>query len=235
LTLKKNHKLKPFFFFFCLKSLKKDATLTIPMNALFPYLATSSDIFQLQVKQSTITTRIRNYLNADNEISIKTSDDTQCFEYLGTRSDFGPTYINISHGDVFIFGDEKRLHGCEPWSRKDARLFKGRVLLLSRGKCAFFDKVIYAQEAGAKAVIFLNNQKEENMFRILAPTTTANKQALIPSLIINQKDSLSLIHLKRPLTTFSVKDLPSINNDLNAIITLLYRGQRINNIVMINV
>lgn len=208
------------------------------MSALFPYLVANSDLFQLQVKQPHITTRIRNYLNADHEISIKTSDDTQCFEYLGTRSDFGPTHINISHGEAFIFGDEKRLHGCEPYSRKDARLIKGRVLLLSRGKCSFFDKVIYAQEAGAKAVIFLNNQQDSSngLFKISAPSARQQQRKVqIPSLIINQKDALSLIHLKRPLTTFSIYNLPSIDDDPNAIISLLYRGERINNVVILNV
>lgn len=202
------------------------------MSALYPYMSSNSDLFQLPVTQAKVTTRIRNYLNSNHEVSIKTSDQEQCYEYLGIRSDFGPEFMNINHGDVYIFSDEKKLYGCEAYTRKDSKVIKGKILLISRGKCNFIDKVLNAQKAGAKAVIFLNNQPGHE-FRIVGTTKVTVK---IPSLIINQKDTLSLLKSRKaPLTTFQVKQLPLIDDDPNAIISLIYRGERIKNVVIINV
>lgn len=212
--------------------------MTFSMSALFPYLSNNLDIFELQVKQSKISTRIRNYLQSDNEISVKTMDEEQCFEYLGVRSDFGPVNINVGHGEVYIFGDEKRIFGCDPYTYKEAREIRGRILLVSRGKCSFYDKVIHAQRAGAKAVVFLNNNKDEEPFIVTAAKSAALKQtkALIPSFMISQRDALNLVQMRsKPLRTFQVKNLPSIDDDPNAIISLLYRGEKIKNLVIINV
>ncbi|CAO3640317.1 unnamed protein product [Mucor hiemalis] len=208
------------------------------MSALFPYLDNNLDIFELQVKQSKITTRVRNYLQSDNEISVKTTDEDQCFEYLGVRSDFGPVNIDVGHGDVYLFGDETRLFGCESYTYKDAKAIRGRILLVSRGKCSFYDKVIHAQTAGAKAVIFLNNNKDEEPFIVTATNAAASKKkkVIIPSFMISQRDALSLIKMRsKPLRTFQVKNLPSVDDDPNANISLLYRGEKIKNLVIINV
>jgi hypothetical protein len=202
------------------------------MNELLPYLSNNLDIFELKVKHSKITTKIRNYFHLDHEFSIKTSDEDYCYEYLGISSDFGPPKkLNINHGDVFIFSDKKRLDGCEKYTKKDSKDIKGRILLMTRGTCTFYDKVMNAQLAGAKSVIFLNNQKGDN-FR--ASTNEAQKKKVkIPSLLISQQDALSLIKMRsKPLQTFQVKPLPSIQGDPNAIISLKYRGEYIKNIMI---
>lgn len=203
------------------------------MNELYPYLFNNLDIFQLKVKHSKITTRIRNYFHSDYETSIKTSDEDQCYEYLGILSNFGPTKLSVNHGDVFIFSDEKRLNGCEPYNKKDAKSIKGRILLMTRGVCTFYDKALHAQIAGAKAVIFLNNQQGDN-FRISASETQLKQKKIrIPSVLISQQDALSLIKMRsKPLQTFQVKPLPPIHQDPNAIISLLYRGEMIKNIMI---
>lgn len=214
------------------KSLEVNETLKIAMSALYPYMSSSTDLFQLPVTQSQVTTRIRNYLHSQHEVSIKTSDEDHCYEYLGIRSDFGPVFQHIAHGDVSIFNDEKRLYGCEAYTRQDAKEIKNKILLLSRGKCNFIDKVLHAQRAGAKAVIFLNNQQGDG-FRIVGQVKESIK---IPSLIIGYKDTLSLLKTrKRKVTAFEVKQLPLIDHDASAVISLLYRGERINNVVIINV
>ncbi|KAI8090628.1 hypothetical protein BDF21DRAFT_377781 [Thamnidium elegans] len=205
------------------------------MNALYPYLTSNSDLFQLQVKQPTVTTRIRSYINAQHEVSIKTSDKDQCYEFLGTRSDFGPNIMNINNVPIHIFSDENNLYGCNTYTKKEMVLIQDKILLVSRGKCNFLDKVIYAQQAGAKAVIFLNNKEGEHEFRISTDDTTNNSLITIPSLIISYNDALSLLKTNRKQPTkLQLGQLPSIDNDPNAIISLLYRGKRIKNVVIIN-
>lgn len=203
------------------------------MNALYPYLTSNSDLFQLQVKQPKVTTRIRSYVNALHELSIKTSDKDRCYEFLATRSDFGPDTVNINNVPIHFFSDEHNLYGCNAYTKKEMLLIRDKILLVSRGKCNFLDKVIYAQQAGAKAVIFLNNKEGEHEFRISTDDDTAH--ITIPSLIISYSDALSLLKTNRKqVTTLKINQLPSIDNDPNAIISLLYRGKRIKNVVIIN-
>ncbi|GAA5801254.1 hypothetical protein EDC94DRAFT_629478 [Helicostylum pulchrum] len=205
------------------------------MNALYPYLTSNSDLFQLQVKQPTVTTRIRSYINSQHELSIKTSDKDQCYEFLGTRSDFGPNKVNINNVPIHIFSDENNLYGCNAYTKKEMLLIQDKILLVSRGKCNFLDKVINAQQAGAKAIIFLNNKEGEHEFRISTDDTAHSSIITIPSLIISYNDALSLLKTNRKqLTTLQINQLPSIDNDPDAIISLLYRGKRIKNVVIIN-
>ncbi|KAI7894933.1 uncharacterized protein EV154DRAFT_414409 [Mucor mucedo] len=195
-------------------------------------MSSNSDLFQLPVTQPKLTTRIRNYLNSQHEISIKTSDHEFSYEYLGIRSDFGPPFTTIDHGDVYLFHDLKKLYGCDPYSRKDSKIIKNKILLVSRGgQCTFIEKVLHAQKAGAKAVIFLNNQHGD--IRIVG---TAKTPVRIPSMIISHQDTLSLLKTrKKPLATFQVHPLPPIDLDPQAVISLLYRGERIQNVVIVNV
>lgn len=201
------------------------------MSALHPYMPSNSDLFQLPVSQPKVTTRIRNYLNSQHEISIKTSDQEYSYEYLGIRSDFGPAFKTIPQGDIYLFHDIKKLYGCDPYSRKDSKVVKNKILLISRGgQCTFIEKVLHAQKAGAKAVIFLNNQYGD--IRIVG---TSEIPVKIPSMIISHQDTLSLLKArKKPLATFQVDPLPPIDTDPYAMISLLYRGERIQNVVIVN-
>ncbi|CAO3646706.1 unnamed protein product [Mucor fragilis] len=126
-------------------SFAEHQTLTIPLHALFEYLSTSSDLFRLTVLQSGIS-KARDYLASDFEVSIRSTGQDQCFEFIGLKAEFGPTYptqINMSELE-FIGG-----FGCGPIESG-----KHKVMVISRGQCTFEEKAWHAQQAGARAVVF---------------------------------------------------------------------------------
>ncbi|KAI7874747.1 hypothetical protein K492DRAFT_115955, partial [Lichtheimia hyalospora FSU 10163] len=66
-----------------------------------------------------------------------------------------------------LYQDDERLLGCNPYTEQDKELIKGRVLIVSRGSCTFFSKALWAQDAGATAVVFVNNEPTSGAFRAL--------------------------------------------------------------------
>ncbi|KAI9356618.1 hypothetical protein BD770DRAFT_103473 [Pilaira anomala] len=211
------------------------------MRAIHPYFKSNSDIFQLQVKQRQVTSRIRNYDEARYEVSIKTTGEEQCFEYLGLRSEGIILMKEIRNQEIYMLNNEQNLFGCKPYSKKEMMSIRGKMLLVNRGQCQFIDKVKYAQEAGAKSVLFLNHQQGSRRFGASSRSSSDDDDddrviGTIPSFMISYEDAISLLNSnrKQPIQ-LDISQLPSVDNDLNAIISLLYRGERIKNIVIINV
>ena len=76
--------------------------------------------------------------------------------------------------------------GCSPFNAANAAAVKGKVAIINRGGCNFTLKVINAQNAGANAVILVNN---------VAGTFTpggADPAVRIPSVGIQQADGAAL-------------------------------------------
>lgn len=217
-------------------SLSKSQTLTVPLHTLYDYVIQAQDMLQLVVKHPSVTTHVRHYLDSEFEISIKVTDTVQCQEFIGLQSDFGPTYpLHIPYAQIYIFSDTKRLYACDPYSRQDAKMIYNKVLLISRGHCNFYDKVVHAQQAGARAVILMNN-KEERVpnFRAGGSGPTLIQ---IPSLLLSYQDSQSLLGQRdtKPIQTVDIQQLPSVDDDPRAIIQLMFLGERIQNMVILNV
>lgn len=200
----------------------KNQTLTIPLHALFDYLSTSSDLIRLAVRQSGIS-KTRDYLSSDFEVSIKSTGQDQCYEFIGLKGEFGPTYpIQINMAELeFING-----FGCAP-----IQSGKNKVMVISRGQCNFEDKAWYAQQAGARAVIFLNNQQEGNLFRM---ASSDSKKIRIPSVLLSYNDSLTFVRT-RSIQQFSMHQLSSVDNDPKASFKLFFQDQIIRNLDIINV
>lgn len=203
------------------------------MSAFYPYFQSNSDMFQLQVKQSKVTSRIRKYDDARYEVSIKTTGEDQCFEYLGLRSEFGPERIKeMKNQEIYMLNHDQNLFGCKPYSKKEMVSMRGKMVLVNRGQCQFIDKVRYAQEAGATSVLFLNHQQQQQGS---SRQFGVSDDIRIPSFMISYEDAISLLNSnrKQPIQ-LDLSQLPSVDHDLNAIISLFYRGERIKNIVIIN-
>lgn len=211
-------------------------TLTVPLYTLYNYVIQAQDVFQLVVKHPSVTTHIRSYLESDYEISIQVTDTEQCQEFIGLQSDFGPTYpLHIPQAQVYIFSDPKRLHACYPYSNQDAKMIRNKVLLISRGHCNFYDKVLHAQQAGARAVILMNNKQERvSKFRVIGSGPISIQ---IPSLLLGYQDSQSLLSQRntKPIQTLAIQQLPSVDEDPGATIQLMFLGELVRNMVILNV
>lgn len=203
----------------------------IPIQALDDYLP--SDLFHVQMYQKT-TTLVRNYMQASYEVSLRLTmndqyRDPRSFEFLGLKSDFGPSYpVQIKHSDVVVFADTPRLIGCTEYNKKtDHPIIQGKVLLLSRGTCQFEDKVWHAQQAGAKAVILMNNV-EGGIFRA---SGSKQRNIKIPSVMLSKRDSLVLMKYAHTLQSFSMTQLLSV--DPQASYKMLFLGEKVQNLILI--
>lgn len=74
----------------------------------------------------------------------------------------------------------------------NANELKGNIALINRGTCVFVDKVMRAQNAGAKAVIIINNVAGSPF-----GMGGGNSDIKIPAVMISQADGLQLIELMK--------------------------------------
>ena len=101
-------------------------------------------------------------------------------------SKFGPEWPT----DAVIFGDG----AVTPSNNADlciavaAGTFTDKIVLVNRGDCPFYDKVMFAQAAGAKAVVFMNTNGGSS----IQPNYYYTDEAQIPSLMISYADAGTL-------------------------------------------
>lgn len=169
--------------------------------------------------------KARDYLASDFEVSIRSTGQDQCFEFIGLKAEFGPTYptqINMSELE-FIGG-----FGCGPIESG-----KHKVMVISRGQCTFEEKAWHAQQAGARAVVFLNNQPDQALFRMAASDST-QRSIRIPSVLLSYEDSVLLVKDKH-IQQFSMQQLGSVDQDPKARFVLYFQNQVVGNVHVVNV
>ncbi|CEP14550.1 hypothetical protein [Parasitella parasitica] len=203
-------------------SFSENQTLAIPLHAIFDYLPSSSDLIRLLVKQSGVS-KPRDYLTSDFEVSVKSTGQDQCFEFIGLKAEFGPSYPIQTNMAEIEFTDD---FGCAPLQSG-----KNKVMVISRGQCSFEDKVWNAQQAGARAVIILNNQKEDTLIRM---ASSGSRKIRIPSVLLSYQDSLTFVRTKG-IQRFSMQQLSSVDNDPTASFKLLFQNRLIQNLDVVNV
>ncbi|KAI8380074.1 glycoside hydrolase [Blakeslea trispora] len=204
-------------------SLNHTQKLFVPMHSFLDYA--SPDLFEIRIRQPRLTTYLRNYAQSDYEVSIKVTDRQACYEFLGIQSDLGPR-LAIGAGQTHVFSDQV-IYGCHPYDKEQANQIRGRVMLISRGRCSFYEKVLYAQEAGAQAVILMNNQPDQAPFRATGATLQ------IPSVMVSYQDSLVLV--KQAWQQLSLYSLPSVDHDPNASFLVRFNHQWLHNLEILNV
>lgn len=130
-------------------------------------------------------------------------------DYAAANAAFGPNpNTNPVTGELVLADDgsaSPRL-GCSAWQNaKDA---KGKIAVVLRGGCNFTVKVQNAQDAGAIAVIVVNNQAG-------APITMGGSSSTIniPSIHISQDDGTKIIDvMSKEVVKASIYDSSSVNN-----------------------
>lgn len=79
--------------------------------------------------------------------------------------------------------EAENVQGCAPF--KDTEAFTGSIALISRGACAFTDKAVNAEAAGAKGIVVYNNL-ESAPFPMAIETT-------LPAMMVSMVDGEALI------------------------------------------
>jgi len=103
---------------------------------------------------------------------------------------FGPETFDLS-GDLvrIVDGTAPANDGCE--AATNGADLTGKIAVIDRGACAFTQKVLNAQDAGAIAVLIANNKDGDDVIGMSgdAPTIT------IPSMMISQNEGIAIYAL----------------------------------------
>lgn len=106
-----------------------------------------SRIFGGFVGETTFKTNVKITVNSPDEIKG---------DYQVTSASFGPKLTTIE-GDLVLANDgsDNADEGCNSFTNADA--IAGKIAVIKRGSCTFVSKVKNAQDAGAIAVLVVNN------------------------------------------------------------------------------
>lgn len=93
-----------------------------------------------------------------NTVAVEAPEDL-VGEYPASGAQFGPQLLDVGpiSGQVVLFLDSEGGGSLACSAPADPAALNGRIALIDRGECAFVDKVTRAQQAGAIAVIMVNN------------------------------------------------------------------------------
>ena len=88
--------------------------------------------------------------------------------------------------------------------------YKGKILLIPRGKCYFHEKAIHAQRAGALAVVISNSRAdgENYIFEMELPQTQGSyntEPVTLPLVMISQKVALAISRFSGSGKYFSIQ------------------------------
>ncbi len=114
--------------------------------------------------------------------------------YTGTTANFGPSIpVNGITGDFVIAEDDNAGNSIDPYDACDnitnASAIDGNIAIIRRGECSFVDKVNAMQQAGAIAVIIVNN--------VSGPPINMGGNSgtiTIPSIMLTLSDGLPMIN-----------------------------------------
>jgi hypothetical protein len=113
---------------------------------------------------------------------------------IGAPASFGPPLNSKGiSGPVTL---AVPITACDPL--KNLQEVLGKIVLVERGGCYFFEKVAYAQSAGAIGVVVVDIVKDNALFTMSGdPNDPENIKTKIPSLLITHEDGGELMDYLR--------------------------------------
>ena len=113
-----------------------------------------------------------------SEIDYQEEKDFNVMTYSGSGDFTGPV-VGV---DLALGAGNQSTSGCE---KEDFTTFpEGSIALIQRGTCAFGDKVVHAQAAGAKAVIIFNQGNSADREELFQGTLSEDSLIKIPVVAI---------------------------------------------------
>ena len=125
-------------------------------------------------------------LIADDKVAIRASGTLSGdFDY-GVASFGAPVTPANFAGSAVLVNDGSALpaQGCSP---SPAGAYAGRIAIVDRGTCAFELKALYAEQAGAIAVVVVNNAAG-----VVSMGDTAGIEATVPTLSVSSVDGAAI-------------------------------------------
>ncbi|PHQ31075.1 T9SS-dependent M36 family metallopeptidase [Leeuwenhoekiella nanhaiensis] len=123
--------------------------------------------------------------------------------YTGYPADFGPSLPQAAINAALVLGRDDNsgesadaFDGCDPLTNASA--LNNKIAVFRRGGCNFTEKVILAQNAGALAVIIVNNVDDP-----IIQMGGSDPEITIPSIMISKADGDQIIEALRASTTIN--------------------------------
>lgn len=108
----------------------------------------------------------------------------QNVSFIARPAAFGPVLGKALEGQMAAV--KKGTYGCESVIDKE---LEGKVVLVERGECSFYEKVLKLQESGAKAVIVGDNVYRRGLVTMY---TELDDEVVIPSVFVS-KDTFEVL------------------------------------------
>lgn len=187
--------------------------MLVALDAIAPYLLDNSVLgLEPLLPSRSFYPSVENHII---EIRVRGSSSTR--SYYAMVSEFGSQEFPSSSSSipeqklVYFLDQDKHVDlGCDRYDHESSKEIRDRILVVSRGGCTFYRKAVWAQEAGARAVLFVNHVEGEAPFRAVGapasqeqPALPANIQLAIPSAMLDLEDGVDLLQ-------FSVQENGSI-------------------------
>ncbi|CAI2174560.1 11956_t:CDS:10 [Funneliformis geosporum] len=135
------------------------------------------------IKQQTYSTSIlRVYISTlSNEVSS--------FDYLTAVASFGPKITGELPVRTLV--QITSPYGCEDYNNEEATIIDGKIVFVRRGACTFVEKVLRAQEAGAKGIVIWND--DNYLFQPVSPEEHRDIWTFeIPCVLITYENGIKL-------------------------------------------
>ncbi|QDO93012.1 T9SS type A sorting domain-containing protein [Formosa sediminum] len=165
-------------------------------------------------------------LRTDSKVTVK-SPSSIADTYIAISAGFSPTITSDITKDV-VLADAGGVTGAEACSTlTNAAAINGKIALIYRGGCSFIEKVVFAQDAGAVAVIVVNNVSGNP---IAMGGVDLNGEVLIPSVMVSKTNGdLMLAQLEAGQTVNATISATSV--DFSGLY-VLNGNQHVNDIIV---
>ena len=140
--------------------------------------------------------------------------ETDLGTFNGARGNFGPGLSEIE-GDLVLVDDGSNTPtlGCFPLENADE--IDGNIALVDRGECFFVEKAEIAQNAGAIAIVVIQNEPGEAPFPMGAPEDYTGG-VTIPSIMISYEDGQEILdNLEDGQSVTLLPGSPNIDGDFD--------------------
>jgi len=137
------------------------------------------------------TTTARSFGNQLDVTAPGASIPSTITQILATESAFTPSITETFGPETYVYVgrlEAANFEGCDPFGAAAADI-AGNIALISRGSCAFVDKVENAYDAGAAGVVIFNNVKGAPPITMGGDPTA---KTVIPAFMVGNEPGLAL-------------------------------------------
>ncbi|WP_299776788.1 PA domain-containing protein [uncultured Formosa sp.] len=164
-------------------------------------------------------------LQTDSDVVVNSPSDI-ADSYISLSASFGPSNTEGVTNDVVLADTGDGVYeACDALT--NAAAVNGKIALIYRGTCTFVDKVLNAQDAGAVAVIVINNVSG-NPITMGGDDLTGS--VLIPSVMISQENGAKIVAELNAGETVNVTISPN-SGDFSGLY-VLKGNQHVNDIIV---